>query len=130
VQICVSFALVCFAWIFFRANSIHDAVTIAAKLTTLPAELAGYIRQLPQAGMVGTLRNALQTGGHGILQCGLSGMFIIILLVTDARTRKMPGVTRSIQKTPALRWAGYYALALTILFSWNTGSSQFIYFTF
>jgi hypothetical protein len=138
VQICVSFALVCFAWIFFRANSIHDAVTIAAKLTILPAELAGYIRQLPQAGMVGTLRNAFQLGrdaansiqGFGLTQFGLSWIFIISLLIADFWTKETPGITKIMRKPLVFRWAGYYALVLTILFSWNAGSSEFIYFTF
>jgi hypothetical protein len=68
--------------------------------------------------------------GFGITQCGSAGIFIVILLVSDIWTRKTPGVELITRKPLVLRWAGYYALALTILFSWDTGSPEFIYFTF
>ena len=138
IQVCVTFALVCFAWIFFRANSIGDAFVIIAKLTKLPVELAGYVRRLPQLGAVGVVREAFQLGldsanpitGFGITACGLSVIFITLLLICDGWTRKTPGVLRIMQKPLVLRWAGYYALLLTILLSLDAGSSQFIYFTF
>jgi hypothetical protein len=141
IQVCLTFALVCFAWIFFRADSIHDALVIITKLVTLPAELAGYVRQMPQMGIMGTVRVMFQLGtklmgvtnpikGFGITQCGLAGIFIVILLVSDVWIRKTPGVTKIMQKPLVFRWAGYYALVLITLFSWDAGSSQFIYFTF
>jgi D-alanyl-lipoteichoic acid acyltransferase DltB (MBOAT superfamily) len=137
-RVCLTFLLVCFAWIFFRANSIGDALVVIAKLAALPAELAGYVRGLSQIGIVGTVREAFQLGadvanpieGFGGLNFGLSGIFIGILLLSDIWTWETPGATRIMQKPPLVRWAGYYALILIILFSWNAGSSEFIYFTF
>jgi D-alanyl-lipoteichoic acid acyltransferase DltB (MBOAT superfamily) len=134
IQVCVTFLLVCFAWIFFRANSIGDAFMIIAKLAALPAELAGYVRGLPSAGIVGTVREAFQLegtiAGFGLTKFGLSGILIGVLLLGDIWTRETAGVTRIMQKPLIVRWAGYYALVMIILLSWNTGSSQFIYFTF
>jgi len=138
IQVCVTFALVCFAWIFFRANTITDAFLIMIKLARLPTEFAGYVQGLSQNGIIGTVRNAFQMGinvdnpiqGFGIANFGLSGIFIAILLINDIVMRKTPDETILRQKPLGLRWAGYYALIFTILLSWNTGSSQFIYFTF
>jgi hypothetical protein len=130
--------LVCFAWIFFRANTIGDALVIIAKLAALPAELAGYVRGLSQIGLVGTVREAFQLGaagdnpieGFGGVNFGLSGILIGILLLSDIWTRETPGATWIMQKPLLVRWAGYCALILIILLSWNAGSSQFIYFAF
>jgi D-alanyl-lipoteichoic acid acyltransferase DltB (MBOAT superfamily) len=138
IQVCITFALVCFAWIFFRANTITDAFFITAKLAGLPTELAGYARGLSQMGIIGTIRSAFQMGkdvahpveGFGLTNMGLSGIFIATLFINDILTRKTPEETILNRKPLVLRWAGYYVLILTILLSWTTGSSQFIYFTF
>ena len=137
IQICITFTLACFAWIFFRANTMQDAFLIIAKLAWLPAELAGYVRGFSQSGIIETIRNAFQMGddvansinGFGLAEFGLSGIFIAILLIADVLMWKMPEKILK-QKPLVLRWAGYYALLLAILLSWNTGSSQFIYFDF
>jgi hypothetical protein len=135
----ITFALVCFAWIFFRANSMRDAFVIIAKLATLPAEMAGYIRQLPAAGILGTARTAFQLGkdvAHpidyfGITNFGFSVIVILVLFLHDVLTRESPDAPAKITRPPlVLRWAGYYALTLTVLLSWNDGASQFIYFNF
>jgi D-alanyl-lipoteichoic acid acyltransferase DltB (MBOAT superfamily) len=138
IQVCITFTLVCFAWIFFRANTMTDAFLIITKLIRLPAELAGYIRGLHQNGIIRTVRDALQMGivvanpvpGFGLTTLLFSMVFIAILLVNDLLMRNTPEETILKQKPLVLRWAGYYALILTILMSWNAGSSQFIYFTF
>jgi hypothetical protein len=138
VGVCVTFALVCVAWVFFRANTMGDALLICAKLAALPAELVGYARQLPLTGLMGTVRAAFQLGtdvAHpvklfGITACGLSFLAIAALLLSDRWTRTTPGTALITRKPPALRWAGYYALVLVVLLNWGTDSSEFIYFTF
>ncbi|GHV74338.1 alginate O-acetyltransferase [Spirochaetia bacterium] len=140
VQVCVSFLLVCFAWIFFRANTMGDAFLIVRKLGDLPAECAGYLARLPERGIVNTVRVAFQLGtlvgiahpvsGFGMAVFGLSVISVIILLVGDNWTRAVPG-TKCVMRLPlVLRWAGYYALILVIMISWGRDTSQFIYFTF
>jgi D-alanyl-lipoteichoic acid acyltransferase DltB (MBOAT superfamily) len=139
IQICITFILVCFAWVFFRANTITDAFLITAKLAQLPAELAGYINGLSQNGIVMTMRDALQMGnekqvansiGFGLKDFLISAILIAILFIADILLQKTPEGTIVKQKPPVLRWTGYYALILAIIFSWDAGSSQFIYFTF
>ena len=136
--ICVTFALVCVAWVFFRANTISDALLICAKLAALPAELAGYVHQLPHTGLIGTVRAAFQLGDNvahpvksfGIRACGFSFIAIAALLLGDWWTRTMPGTALITRKPMMLRWAGYYALVLAILFNFGANASELIYFTF
>jgi D-alanyl-lipoteichoic acid acyltransferase DltB (MBOAT superfamily) len=135
VQVCLTFFLVCFAWIFFRAHSMGDAVVIIAKLAELPSELAGYVRRLPAAGIVGTVREAFQLegtiAGFALTQFGLSGFFIMVLLLHDRWANALPDLRAETRRKPlVLRWAGYYTLAFTIFLSWGADSAQFIYFTF
>jgi hypothetical protein len=132
--VCAVFLTVCFAWIFFRANTIHDALLIISKLTELPSELAGYVRGLSELGVVGTVQAAFQLegaiAGFNLIQFGLSGIFMGILILSDIWTKETPGVTRIMKKPLLVRWAGYCILMMIILLNWNAGSSQFIYLTF
>lgn len=141
IQVCVTFLLVCFAWIFFRADTIQDALLIITKLLSLPTELIGYARQLSHVGIISTVRNMFQLGSlgdvvnpianFGLTNFGISGMLMLILLMSDGYTILVPDEKIRICKKPLIfRWAGYFALIITILLSWNAGSSQFIYFTF
>jgi D-alanyl-lipoteichoic acid acyltransferase DltB (MBOAT superfamily) len=131
IQVCITFTLVCFAWIFFRANTIADAFLIIAKLATLPAELARYAHILPEDGIINTARAAIQNAsGFGAINLGLSGIFISILLAVDVFIGKTHNGKTMRRQPLVLRWAGYYILILTIILSWNAGSSQFIYFAF
>jgi D-alanyl-lipoteichoic acid acyltransferase DltB (MBOAT superfamily) len=141
VQVCITFLLVCFAWVFFRANTTGDAFLIVRKLGALPAECAGYLTRLSERGIVNTVRVAFQLRGSedsviypiegfGLRAFGLSIITVIILLVGDGWTNAVPGTKRVMHLPLVLRWAGYYALTLTVVLSWNTVSNQFIYFTF
>ncbi|MDR1324440.1 MAG: MBOAT family protein [Treponema sp.] len=139
VAVCVTFALVCVAWVFFRANTIGDALLICTKFVMLPAELASYVHQLPQTGVLETVRAAFQLGNNvahpiksfGISACGFSFMAIAVLLFSDWRTRTMPDMALITRKPPmVLRWASYYTLVLVVLLSWGMDSSEFIYFMF
>ncbi|MDR2490041.1 MAG: MBOAT family protein [Spirochaetaceae bacterium] len=138
-RICVTFTLVCCAWIFFRADSVGDAVVIFAKLSGLPANLIHLYRQLPALGIVGVVRAAFQLGndaanpidGFGVTAFGISALCILVLLVHDILSHNAPEERFVSARRPLLfRWAGYYALILAILLSWNIEASQFIYFTF
>jgi D-alanyl-lipoteichoic acid acyltransferase DltB (MBOAT superfamily) len=138
LRVAAIFVLVCFAWVFFRAGSLPDAVLILKKFTALPAELAEYARRLPETGLITSVRNAFCLGkevaipiaNFGIRACGLSFVFITVLLAVSFWTRRRAGTDMVKALPPAIRWAGYYALVLAILLGLPAESSQFIYFTF
>jgi hypothetical protein len=101
--------------------------------------VAGYFRQLPTVVLIDTFRAAFQLGNDvahpialfGMTNFGLSWIYIFVLLAGDFLTRKMPDPPAGIARMPpVLRWTGYYALTLAVLLCWNSGSAQFIYFTF
>jgi hypothetical protein len=106
------------------------------KLTTFPAELAGYIRELPAQGITGVIWAAFQlgeliTGNFGLMNFGVSCLCIMLLLFHDLYARFVPDVPVAIGRKPLLlRWAGYYVLMLALILTWNLAASQFIYFTF
>jgi D-alanyl-lipoteichoic acid acyltransferase DltB (MBOAT superfamily) len=133
-----TFLVVCLAWVFFRAANLSDAFFILKKFSSLPAELAGYVRQLPQTGLLTTVRNAFQLGvnvahpiaGFGITGLGLSFIGIAVLLIADFRMGRTAASGRIALLPPGLRWAGYYAIVMAIILSIPAESSQFIYFTF
>jgi hypothetical protein len=127
------FILVCLAWVFFRAESLPDAVLILRKFTTLPAELVEYARRLPGTGLISSVRSAFSLGSttnFGIKACGLSFVFIGVLLAVSSQTRERAGTEVVKAFPPAVRWAGYYALVLVILLGRPVEASRFIYFTF
>ncbi|GHV43646.1 alginate O-acetyltransferase [Spirochaetia bacterium] len=137
----ITFLLVYFAWVFFRAGSVSDAFLIVRKLASLPAEWAGYVVQLPARGIVNTVRAAIQLGaanqgitypitGFGMIAFAFAVLSIVILVRADAWSKNITGTSRIMRLPLVMRWAGYYALILTIIFNWAVDSSQFIYFTF
>jgi hypothetical protein len=140
VAVCVTFVLVCVAWVFFRANTIADALLICGRFAALPAEVAGYIGRLSQTGLIDTVREAFQLGtevahpitGFGISACGVSFIAIAALVTSDWGNRKVSDTSLPARKPLVLRWAGYYALILCMILSlaWNSASAQFIYFAF
>jgi D-alanyl-lipoteichoic acid acyltransferase DltB (MBOAT superfamily) len=137
-RILAVFTLVCLAWVFFRAENLSDAVLILKKFTTLPAELAEHTRRLPETGLIPSVRDAFQLGNavenpianFGITACGLSFVFIAVLLAAPRWTKGRDGAALSGTLPVGIRWAAYYALILVILLGRPAESSQFIYFTF
>jgi D-alanyl-lipoteichoic acid acyltransferase DltB (MBOAT superfamily) len=137
----ITFILVSFAWIFFRAGTMGDAVLIVTRLTALPGELAGYFAALPERGLMGTMRVAFQLGtlsqgvthavpGFGMTACAGSLLLLAVLITADLWPKTRWGA-KGIGGLPlGFRWAGYYALMLVLLFGRTADPSQFIYFTF
>jgi hypothetical protein len=137
-RILIIFALTCLAWVFFRADSLPDTALILGKLSKLPAELAEHTRRLPETGLIASVRNVFQLGpavanpiaDFGLTACGLSFISIAVLLAADFLARCKHSTTPVKTLPLVLRWAGYYALIMVILFCRPMESSQFIYFTF
>ncbi|MEO5616698.1 MAG: MBOAT family O-acyltransferase, partial [Candidatus Eisenbacteria bacterium] len=123
----LTFALTCFAWIFFRANSLEDALTVARLVPEGLASLAAPLLRLDLVGLYGQLR------GIGLQQeeFVLAFASIAVLLGVDAL-----GVRHDLRGLVArqpwpLRWAVYYtSIAVILLFGAFNSAQQFIYFQF
>ncbi len=109
----LTFHLVLVAWIFFRAASLTDALTIVARI-------AQAVPRLPDL-----VRNYAFSGGV-VLSLGLIGFLLMVELVDEHRS-----IWASLRARPVYqRWAVYYALlgALLLLGTWNL--NQFVYMQF
>ncbi|MFN8452752.1 MAG: MBOAT family protein [Anaerolineae bacterium] len=118
VRVVLTFALVCFAWIFFRANSFGDALYVVGHLFSFDS---ATVTEPFAAGLLGA-------HVEFVLSCGL----IALLLVVDGFIARH-GFERLWQRSPAaLRWATYYAAGAAVIFSglYGLGAQQFIYFRF
>lgn len=122
-----TFALTCFAWIFFRANSTSDAFAIAMQAPAGVLQLARTVVSLDVVGLETLVR------GLGLGQRDLTILVLSIAVMETVHVfQRRPGLRERLAAKPlALRWALYYGIIIATLFlgSFNQ-SQQFIYFQF
>lgn len=124
-QTLVVFALVSFAWIFFRARSMHDAWYIATHLfTNIPEQIGLAISNVNNA------RDPILYLGKGKWVFGIAIASILAMegvhmLQRHRRMREMLA-----EKSPWIRWPLYYGLVLSILIFGVFNKTSFIYFQF
>lgn len=115
-QVIVTFNLVCFAWIFFRAGSISEGLNIIIKMPAfeLPQifEWKRYIKT----------QILLDMGSYEFLLLSVS--FAVTIAAHFFRNVDL------IDKPTWIRWPLSYLLLLAILFFGNYKQSSFIYFKF
>ncbi len=125
--VAITFTLTCFAWIFFRANSMTDAFYIVGHSTDgLGAFLKSVITlDMTQLNMV--------FRGLGLSQREMIIAIGAIIFMEFVHFLQRPGNIgiRFAQRPVWLRWAVYYAIIACIIFlgAYNQ-SQQFIYFQF
>ena len=123
VSIVTTFAVVTFAWIFFRAKDLSDAFYIVMHLYT-------GIDFLITHPSVQTLKSVFS----GL---GMSGSDLLILLASVGILEVVQfyqgkgSVRLQLASKPIwFRWALYYGLVCSIILFGNFGNNQFIYFQF
>lgn len=118
IQRIITFALVCFAWIFFRGNSLTDCGILIAKIFT---DWTGSIAALKEIGF-----NALSF---------INVMLMVCILVLLQRVIKFEENTLLFQKTKVHRQVTYAYMIMIVAIAWiallsSGGESSFIYFQF
>ena len=133
------FVLVCFAWIFFRANTLSDAFYIAGSLfdgktgdiSSIMGTIKGILTGDHQVGFDTLLPVA--SGAHigmNIIDLFLSFAVIGFTVVIEY-LESQPRVRRAFFAAPRyLRWAMYYVVLFAILFMRSFEVQEFIYFQF
>ena len=106
LRVAVTFILVCFAWIFFRANSLADARYAVMQIWRVSEGRSHF--ELPIIGIAG----------------------IVLVLMADAMDQKERVEAIVARQRLIPRWAVYYAVVLVILAWGRFGQRQFIYFQF
>lgn len=114
-KIFFTFHLVCFAWVFFRANSVGDAFLILRNLLRLDFSPAG----------LAALNVAL---GWGELLIAVGSILLLEVFHLLERTGRLKSLVLEPPRT--FRWAIYYALILGIVFFGVFNHTEFIYFQF
>ena len=123
VSIVVTFALTCYAWVFFRANSISDAAYISRAIASSLIHPLSLIRA-PSGGAAGRL--GPMTRYEFVVALSVVAFMELIHLLQRKR-----GMRAMLAEKPIwLRWSVYYALSFAILFLGEFSKRQFIYFQF
>ena len=118
--VAVTFTLVAYAWIFFRANNLSDAVFISQHLFEGWGSLNGR--------NITTLLLDFSQHYRPELAVAAFGVFVMLLVEHLGRNRS-PQAWMAAQPF-AVRWTGYVSLALVILYLGVFNSTSFIYFQF
>lgn len=116
VQVGITFGLICFGWIFFRANSLTDALYIATHL------FSGW--------------RLLTTQSQLVFIAGRPSLFILCILLlivlesVHLLERRVDWRTVLKLKPIWFRWAVYYSLVISIMLLGSLNAEPFIYFQF
>jgi alginate O-acetyltransferase complex protein AlgI len=119
INVAITFILVCFLWIFFRANTIGDAFYFINHMFDGLEITKTYLK---------TVYNSL---GFDLITVVNVFISIIILAVVDFAQLKRDMVEELGKKPLFIRWTIYVAIVLMVLFNspFDSGS-EFIYFKF
>jgi D-alanyl-lipoteichoic acid acyltransferase DltB (MBOAT superfamily) len=119
IQVSITFGIVTFAWIFFRANSISDALYIISHLFT------GWSKVFQLSGL-------MEAFHFGLLKKELAvGLISVFLMLLVHLFRKDLNFEEFISKQKGvLRWGIYLLLVFWILAFGDAGAEDFIYFRF
>lgn len=113
LQIIITFILICFGWIFFRANSMSDAIYVIKNMFT-------------------DIGNSVPIDQLGLDSFQLNVAFLSIGLMELVHLIQEKKSVREIISTKPIwiRWTLYYVLVLWIILLGSFGSQEFIYFQF
>lgn len=121
VQVLTVFFLVCFSWIFFRANNIADAFYIigqSASVLTNPSQLLA----------LDWSHAVFMDQGFKIFAVSI---LAILLMETVHLIQRNGSVSQLIMQRPAwVRWSVYYMAIIAVLLFGQFGHQEFIYFQF
>ncbi len=117
----ITFLLVAFAWIFFRANDVQTAFYIAKNIFTgLPDTIKSLIHHQP----------VMQDMGLNNKEMILCVLLIVLLETVQYLQIKINIVKLMAQKPWYFRWSAYYILLILIVVFGEFSHRQFIYFQF
>ena len=137
VRICVTFCLVTFAWIFFRAADLNEAFAIVGKIAEVPRNIAGFPALMGELGLQDAVKAlfSFTSASFGSLT-GIAKIFAMLFafLAFNIAIHKHDGL-RLIKSFPiVVRWILYIGLVvvvLKVLLATDTSySTNFIYQNF
>ena len=135
IKIFITFTLVSFSWIFFRAESLSDAMIICRKMVFIPWELrAEFMGGVHAYGLLETIKThfVLVESVHGLMPMAKKCLTLILFIILEIFCEKKSGLKRLEEMHVLLRWILYFSFVFFILFNCMQGelSSNFIYNNF
>jgi len=121
INVFVTFHLVLFAWVFFRANTVNDAFNIVSKM--LNVDPITFIKHATTLNF--NVNLGLSKYEIFIAICSIIIMEIIHLYQRHNRMREFLS-----SKPRLIRWSIYYLIIIFILIFGEFNLTQFIYFQF
>ena len=117
------FLLLCFAWIFFRANNISDALYIINETSKIFLITVNTLLNL------GFLRGLFSGLGVTHLELFITGSVVIVLLIAEIWQGIKTSLIDKVNRLPIYkRWTLYYLILTIILYFGSFNSNQsFIY---
>ena len=121
LSVLITFGFVTFAWIFFRAESLHNAALIIKKMYFAPQELLRLVHTRKFGFLhLGSLKGVV-----------IGGFILIGLLFTIQWMELKYKVSQRFASFPSWqRWLVYYTAIFVLLFFGIHNKNQFIYFQF
>ena len=130
----ITFCLVTFAWIFFRAQSLGQAATVIRKICELPKDAAAFFAMRAEVGTVDAIRTLFSFVDAA---CdGFKGMFcilcmLLIFVAASLLTKDKDGLQIVRVKPLLVRWILYAALCSLVLPALaGNSNTEFLYFAF
>lgn len=118
LSVLITFTLTCIAWVFFRANSMTDALHVLRGALAMPS-------------MSQLVPEALRAEGISKLEVGYSFLLIGALMTVEFFSTRVDLVKRFLTQPAWVRWPAYYAVCMAIwLLGISTEAKAFIYFQF
>ena len=124
-RVLFTFLFVCFAWIFFRANSLSDAGYVLCHIFDGITNPLGYLRDGYQAYR--TAGVAQSSNMQTLLICGACILALLFHDFVELRTSIWEWMGR--YRKP-VRYAVYFVLLFMVLYSRQPGEYEFVYFQF
>ena len=129
-QVFITFNLVSFAWIFFRARNLTDAIYVVTHLlrgigSSLRLLLRSLIPQVNISGLTKFIQPYLLGQDNNsilILICVLAVTLIAAIINAHSKKKEFP-----LDQPTLIRWGIYYLIVFAILFLGIFNSYQFIY---
>jgi alginate O-acetyltransferase complex protein AlgI len=121
LNILLVFILVTFAWIFFRANNLHDSFVLVSKLGSIPHEIWQLVRWR---------HNDLFHFPVPVWKLFLCLGLIVFLESIHYFQAKTNLIKVLYEKPPYVRWAPYFGGVWLLLILGVYDTKQFIYFQF
>jgi D-alanyl-lipoteichoic acid acyltransferase DltB (MBOAT superfamily) len=121
LNIIITFHMVTFAWIFFRANSIGDAFYILINVFNMD-NTSHAIWQ--------TIHNTKTYLGLNLYELFIACGLILFLISTEFLNNQYNAFKKFLSKPIIVRWAYYYFIVFIILIFGKFSINSFIYFQF